>query len=142
MRSNLLRISGELKEVLRTGRLAVYSPSKDNAEMVSILYLDADVVSYVWPEKILEHPEIVDLHYGKLEQLVADLQLPWRLIGKIWAVIAPLFSLAVSLYFDGNYLRDFIITGAVGLIAHYTRSAMGKLVLHLLSLKLRKELGG
>lgn len=133
--------SPKLTELLRQGKYTVYSPSKDQPELISVFYMSGDLLCYADADKLKEHPDLVAEHLLKVEQLVQDARLPIRLLERIWLVVLPLVSLLYSWNQDWDYWLKWGIVAFFGMISSVTRSAMARIFIKLISLRIRKSLG-
>lgn len=136
-----LFFSPELTELLRQGKYTVYTPSKDQPELISVFYASGDLLCYADAEKLNEHPQLVAEHLLKVEQLVRDARLPLRLLKRLLLLLGPVVSLLSTWNQDWDYWWKLAIVAAFGFLSYLTRSAMARIVIKLLSLKLRKSLG-
>jgi len=138
---NFWGISEALKELLRHGKYTVYSPSEDRPELVSIFYLDGDLICYADPEKLEENPAIIEEHLSRVRKLVLDLRLPLRFLERLLAILIPVISFFGMFQWKGELIWKSIIFLVLTVFSYFTKSAMAKAVIKLISLRLRKDLG-
>ena len=142
-----LLLSPSIKTLIRTGRYSIVTPeTKDDKTVqptiISIFYLDGDLLNYIDEDKLDKPVADFDLHRERIRSFLNEIKKPFKYLEYLASAISFILSFIALYLSEIDILINAIVTSFIGILITRFRRPVIQFIARFFTRKLARKFRG